>query len=117
MASVAGLNGAPGLGAYSASKGGVVQLTRVAANELRDAGVRVNAICPGFIETPMADRSRPAYEELLPMSIDELITTKQGRWGTTLEVAELAAFLASGEAALITGATVAIDGGVTASLI
>jgi NAD(P)-dependent dehydrogenase (short-subunit alcohol dehydrogenase family) len=65
----------------------------------------------------MAERSRPAYEELLPMSVDELITIKQGRWGEVQEVAELAAFLASGEAGLITGAAVAIDGGVSASLI
>lgn len=116
LASAAGLNGAPGMGAYAASKAGVVQLTRVGALELREAGVRVNAICPGIIETPMAERSRPAFEAVLPMSLDELIELKQGRWGAASEVAELAAFLASGEAALITGAAIAIDGGFTASI-
>ena len=57
MSSLAGVGGAPLFGSYAASKAAVIQLTRVAAVELRQAGIRVNAVCPGFVSTAMVDRS------------------------------------------------------------
>jgi NAD(P)-dependent dehydrogenase (short-subunit alcohol dehydrogenase family) len=117
LASVAGLNGSPLLGSYCASKAGVVQLTRVAALELRDAGIRVNCVCPAFVDTAMVDRAGVAVEEMLGASFPELVAAKQGRLGTTAEVAETVAFLASDRAAWTTGSHYVLDGGMTASLL
>ncbi|HJP40699.1 MAG TPA: SDR family NAD(P)-dependent oxidoreductase [Dehalococcoidia bacterium] len=99
-----------GSGAYHASKAGVIQLTRQFAVQFARKGVRVNAIAPGFIVTPMtaAVREDPAGEkhlaDLHPM----------GRLGEPAEIATVAAFLASDEASFITGATLPVDGGYTA---
>lgn len=117
LASVAGLNGSPLLGSYCASKAGVVQLTRVAALELRDAGIRVNCVCPAFVDTAMADRAAGAVESALGASFPELIAAKQGRLGTVEEVAETVAFLASDRAGWTTGSHYVLDGGMTASLL
>jgi NAD(P)-dependent dehydrogenase (short-subunit alcohol dehydrogenase family) len=112
VASTAGLVGMPALGAYSASKGGVVQLTRSAALDYARAGVRVNAICPGPINTPIAQRERErnpaataALEERVPV----------GRFGEPAEVADAAVFLASDESRYITGIALPVDGGLTAA--
>jgi len=109
-ASVAGLVGFPGLTAYCASKGGVVQLTKAVALEYATQGIRVNAICPGVIDTPMAglaamdEAGRAALAQIEPM----------GRVGQPEEVAALALFLASDDASFITGAIIPVDGGVVA---
>lgn len=117
MSSVAGVGGAPLFGSYCASKAGVIQLTRVAAVELREAGIRVNAVCPGFVGTAMVDRLVPAVEALAGMPFGDLATLKQGRLGTAEEVAEMVAFLASDEASFTTGAHYLLDGGMSASLL
>ncbi|MFO1399000.1 MAG: SDR family NAD(P)-dependent oxidoreductase [Burkholderiales bacterium] len=102
-ASVFGLVGFANHAAYAASKGGVVQLTRTAALEFAMRNVRVNCLCPGFVDTEMVSRAALA-KMLVP----------QGRLGTVDEIAEMAVFLASDRAAYITGAVFAIDGGFTA---
>jgi NAD(P)-dependent dehydrogenase (short-subunit alcohol dehydrogenase family) len=116
LASVAGVGGAPLLGSYCASKAGVVQLTRVAALELRDSGIRVNAVCPGFVDTPMVDRAGPAVEAALGVPFADLVAAQQGRLGTVVEVAETVAFLASDRAAWTTGSHYVLDGGLTAGM-
>ena len=117
LSSVAGLGGAALLGAYCATKGGVIRMTEVAAIELRKAGIRVNAICPAFIDTPMVARGRAAFEPILPIPFEDVIALKQGRLGTVEEVAEVAAFLASDDARFVTGAHYVLDGGLTGSLL
>jgi NAD(P)-dependent dehydrogenase (short-subunit alcohol dehydrogenase family) len=111
-----GTTGIPGLGAYVASKHAVIGLTRTAALETARDGIRVNAICPGPIETRMmrsleeqgmpADpaRAREVYADLVPL----------GRYGRPEEIAQLVVFLASERASFINGAALAIDGGSTA---
>lgn len=111
VASVAGLVGFPGLPAYCASKGGVLQLTRTAALEYAEQGIRINAVCPGAIKTEMIDRitqGDPATEArfaaLNPMN----------RMGTVQEVADSAVWLCSAQASFITGQALAVDGGLVA---
>ena len=116
LSSVAGTAGGPLLAAYCASKGAVIRFTESAAIELRQAGIRVNALCPGLIETEMADRLAAPIEAISPISFDELIALKQGRLGTTTEVAETVAFLASDDARFVNGAHYLVDGGLTANL-
>ena len=110
-ASPTGLFGcAPGLDAYSASKAGVYGLTRVMANDYARKGIRVNAVIPGFTDTPMNnwimhdDVEREALLRTVPL----------GRPGTAEEVASVMLFLASDEASYVTGAAWAVDGGMTA---
>lgn len=116
LSSVAGTAGGPLLSAYCASKGAVIRFTESAAVELRQAGIRVNAVCPGLIQTEMADRLATPIEAIAPVSFDDLINLKQGRFGTPEEVAETVAFLASEDARFITGAHYLVDGGLTANL-
>jgi NAD(P)-dependent dehydrogenase (short-subunit alcohol dehydrogenase family) len=116
LSSVAGTGGGPLLSAYCASKGAVIRFTESAAIELRQAGIRVNAVCPGLIQTEMAERLAAPIEAIAPIEFDELINLKQGRFGTPEEVAEMVAFLASDDARFVTGAHYLVDGGLTASL-
>jgi NAD(P)-dependent dehydrogenase (short-subunit alcohol dehydrogenase family) len=97
-----------GSDAYSASKGGVYALVRVLAADYGEAGIRVNAVMPGFIDTPFNGPLTPekAAEYLAPVLL--------GRLGTADEVASAVAFLASDEASYITGAGIVVDGGKTA---
>lgn len=108
VASVAGLHGSPGQASYSASKGGIIALTRTLARELAERGIRVNAVAPGIFDAGMAQRmdhrAREARLQLLPM----------GRAGRSEELASVVTFLASDEASYITGQTIAVDGGMTA---
>jgi len=111
-ASVAGVVGFAGLPAYCASKGGVIQLTKAAALEYAKAGIRVNAICPGVIATPMVERvlgdnkeMKKSFEALEPV----------GRFGTPEEVARLALFLATEDSSFCTGAPFIVDGGFVAA--
>jgi 3-oxoacyl-[acyl-carrier protein] reductase len=110
MASTNALGGEAEYAHYNASKGGVLQLTRTMAVELGDRGVRVNCLCPGFIDTPLnralgAEADFERYErEQIPL----------GRRGAAEEVAAAYAFLASDDASFIHGAALVIDGGQTA---
>jgi NAD(P)-dependent dehydrogenase (short-subunit alcohol dehydrogenase family) len=117
MASVAGLGGAPLLGGYCATKGAALRLTEVAAIELRGHGVRVNAICPSFIDTAMVERLVDPFTAAVGMPFSDVVALKQQRLGTAEEVAETAAFLASDDAGFITGAHFILDGGLTGSLL
>lgn len=110
-ASVAGLVGSEGLAAYSASKHGVVGLTKTAALEYARAGVRVNAVCPGFIHTPMLVRftNDDAQANARLARAHAL-----GRLGTPEEVAEAVVWLCSEAAAFVTGHALAVDGGLVA---
>jgi NAD(P)-dependent dehydrogenase (short-subunit alcohol dehydrogenase family) len=117
MSSVAGLAGVPLLGAYCASKAAVLRLTQTAAIELRDAGIRVNAICPSFIKTEMVDRLVAPFEAATGADFDALAAQAQGRLGTPEEVAETAAFLASDEATFVTGTHYVLDNALTASVL
>lgn len=117
MASIAGLGGSPLLGSYCATKAALIQLSRVAAVELRPSGVRVNAVCPGFADTSMVDRLRPEFEAATGANFADLVAAKQGRLGTADDIATVVALLASDDATWITGAAYVLDGGLTASLI
>ncbi len=114
LSSSAGLVGLPLLGVYTASKHGVIGLTKTMALELRPHNIRVNAMCPSFIGTDMVvARSLPLLRDM-GIPIDDILVEKQGRLGTPSEVANLALFLASDEASFMSGAAVPIDNGNTA---
>jgi NAD(P)-dependent dehydrogenase (short-subunit alcohol dehydrogenase family) len=117
MSSLAGLGGAPLFGSYCASKAGVVQLSRVAAIELRPLGIRVNAVCPAFINTAMVDRLKPIVTEVVGVPFDDLAALKQGRLGTPEEVAEMVVFLASDDAPFCNGGAYVLDGGLQAAML
>ena len=109
--SVVGLMGSPVSAAYISSKHGVTGLTRSAALDYASKGVRVNAVCPGVIWTPILE----AYIDERPNAAAQLATQcPMGRMGRTEEVAAAVVWLCSDEASFITGQTLAIDGGWTA---
>lgn len=105
MSSVSGVMGNMGQANYSASKAGVIGLTKAAARELATRGITVNAIAPGFIETEMT--------EVLSDSVKEAVTGQipMKKFGSTQNVADAVAFLASEKAAYITGQVLCVDGG------
>jgi NAD(P)-dependent dehydrogenase (short-subunit alcohol dehydrogenase family) len=110
VASVLGTVGSPRLAGYGASKAGLVQLTRTLAREWADRGVRVNALCPGYVETELT-APLLAVERLR----DEVVgATPLGRLATPEEIAAPALFLASDEASYVTGAALLADGGMAA---
>ncbi len=112
VASVEGIVGTEGGSAYNASKGGVVLLTRNVAIDYGKLGIRANAICPGFIDTPML-RSVLYTEGMDDFREDVIRQSKLGRLGKPEEIASAAAFLASDDASYMTGQNLVIDGGYT----
>jgi NAD(P)-dependent dehydrogenase (short-subunit alcohol dehydrogenase family) len=114
IASVAAVVAFAGTSAYTASKAGVVGLTRVAAHEYGSSGVRVNAILPGVIETPMLaalkERAPEIYQQVKAQAV---AMTSQARLGHPDEIASVAAFLAGDGASYLTGAAIPVDGGYT----
>jgi NAD(P)-dependent dehydrogenase (short-subunit alcohol dehydrogenase family) len=103
IASVAGMGGAPKLGPYGATKAAVIQLTQTAALELARHHIRVNALCPGWTDTPLLDGlQRDKLERQIPL----------GRLGQADEIAGLVVYLVSDAAAFITGSALRIDGGI-----
>jgi NAD(P)-dependent dehydrogenase (short-subunit alcohol dehydrogenase family) len=117
IASIKAFGGAPATGHYGAAKAGVVSLTKTAALELRPSGVRVNAICPGWIATDMVNDRKAELESVLGISFDEYISHIQGRLGEPEEVVGLAVFLASERSRFSSGTAYVVDGGATASLV
>ena len=113
-ASVAGLRAGAGGAAYSASKAGVINLVQSAAQQLAGSGVRVNAICPGLIETGM---TRPIYELARATGqedrLGELNPLRRG--GEPEEIAQAALFLASDDSSYVNGAALVVDGGLSSS--
>ena len=114
-ASVAGLRSGAGGAAYSASKAGLINLVKVAATQLAGSNVRVNAICPGLIETGMTS---PIYEMARASGKAERIgrLNPMKRGGEAAEIAAVALFLASDAASYVNGQAIAVDGGLSASL-
>jgi NAD(P)-dependent dehydrogenase (short-subunit alcohol dehydrogenase family) len=113
LASIEGLEGTAGGSGYNASKGGVVLLTKNMAIDYGRQGIRVNAICPGFIDTPLLAGVFGA--EGMEAVADELTQEhKLRRRGQPEEIAAVAAFLVSSDASFVTGAAIPVDGGYTA---
>jgi NAD(P)-dependent dehydrogenase (short-subunit alcohol dehydrogenase family) len=109
IASVGGLDGVPFMAPYSAAKHGVMGVTKSAAFETARAGIRVNAICPGMIDTPM-------YRNQLTEGVDYSVVVKRipiGRFGEASEVADTALWLLSARSSYVTGQAIVVDGGMT----
>jgi 3-oxoacyl-[acyl-carrier protein] reductase len=107
ISSVSGLMGNPGQANYSASKAGIIGLTRTVARELASRKVTVNAICPGFIASEMTAAMGPALDEMVKKEIPAK------RLGEAHEVADAVLYLASESAAYMTGEVITLDGGLT----
>ena len=112
--SSAGISAEAGMAVYSASKGGVLQITKAAAVEYARSGIRINAVCPGGVDTPMVERiagqSVAGFREqfMLPPRMS------RGKIGAPREIGEAVAWLASDQASFITGHCMSVDGGLTA---
>jgi NAD(P)-dependent dehydrogenase (short-subunit alcohol dehydrogenase family) len=115
-ASIAGLRAIPDDAAYCASKAGVIMLTKCMALDGAAAGIRVNAVCPGFIQTPMidgyfADQEDPEEARAAAVGLHPL-----GRLGDPLDIADGFVYLASEDARWVTGTELVVDGGLTAGI-
>jgi len=114
-ASVAGLRANAGPTAYSASKAGVISLVQTAATELTGSGIRINAICPGLIETGM---TKPIFDMAKERGSEGKIgqLNPLRRYGNPPEIAKMALFLASDDASYVNGQAIPVDGGLSSSL-
>lgn len=114
MSSIAALIGLRDRAAYSAAKGGILALTRAAAMDHIEEGVRINCIAPGTVDTPWVQRITAAYDD--PETIRAGMRARQphGRLVSVEEIAAMAAYLASDEAESVVGAVMVVDGGATA---
>ena len=114
-ASVAGLRANAGGHPYSASKAGVISLVQTTANSLTGTGVRVNAICPGLIETGM---TKPVFEYARQRGSQDKLGQLNPllRYGLPAEIAHMALFLASDDASYVNGQAMAVDGGLSSTL-
>ncbi|MFQ5872809.1 MAG: SDR family oxidoreductase [Dehalococcoidia bacterium] len=111
MSSIFGLVGTPGTSAYTASKHGVIGLTKAAALEYAKEGIRINAVCPGHIRTPMVER----IIDINPGLEEEYVESEPvGRLATPEEVAEAVVWLCSDAASFVTGHALSVDGGLAA---
>ena len=112
MASLAGVKGGPGLTAYSASKGAIVGFTKAVAAELAPEWIRVNCVCPGWVDTPF---NQPAIDFLGGRQDQERVIKQivpMGRQGTPEEIAPIVVYLASDGSTYTTGQALVVDGGV-----
>ena len=116
-ASIKAYGGLPASASYSASKAAIVSLTKTAALELRHLNVRVNALCPGYINTEMVAGLADDFKEITGIDVGEYVTHIQGRLGEAHEIAAVAAFLASDRSRFINAAPIVVDGGAIASLL
>lgn len=108
ITSISGLHGQAGQTNYSASKAGLVGLTKALAKEIGPRGITVNAVAPGFVETDLTkDLPQELVDQMMPL-------IPLGKWATVEDVAYAVAFLASDEAAMITGEVLTVDGGMSA---
>jgi NAD(P)-dependent dehydrogenase (short-subunit alcohol dehydrogenase family) len=115
FASIEGIEGTEGGSAYNASKGAVVLLTKNMAIDYGRLGIRVNCVCPGFIETPMF-QSVMGSEGMAPYRDRYREEHKLGRFGRPDEIAAATLFLASDDASFVTGHALVVDGGFTAGM-
>lgn len=119
MASVSGLVGVPGIAPYAAAKGGVIALTKQMACDFAPSNIRVNAICPGTVPTPLVINSYLRRGDITPENLAEGLARTTARYplrrhGTAEQVAALAVHLASDESGFTTGAAIPVDGGLSA---
>ena len=105
MASIAGTTGLAGSPDYCAAKGGIIAFTKSVAKEVAHLGIQVNALAPGFIDTPLLDEMSPAMKTMF------LAQTPLGRLGTAEEIAAAALYLASPAADFVTGQVLSPNGG------
>jgi NAD(P)-dependent dehydrogenase (short-subunit alcohol dehydrogenase family) len=117
IASVNGFWVEPGLGAYSAAKGGVITLTRSTAADFGRDGIRCNCICPGYVDTGMASRYLDSQSDPEAARAEVALLHAVGRVGQPADVAACAQFLASDAAAFVTGAAFVVDGGLSLGVV
>jgi NAD(P)-dependent dehydrogenase (short-subunit alcohol dehydrogenase family) len=110
IGSIASLMGFPNAAVYSASKHAMVGLTKTAAQENAPHGIRVNIVCPGLIDTDMADRFKETTSEVEAFI---LALTQLGRKGTAKEIADAVMYLSCDQSRFVTGHSLVVDGGVS----
>ncbi len=117
MASIQGLACEPNVAAYAASKGGVIALTRTMALDYANENIRVNSVCPGWVDTPLLHASAQASGQQADTVLQQRSSMKpMGRFGSPEEIAQVVLFLASPRASFVTGAAYTVDGGLSARL-